>query len=48
MLVKVVAWVALAAIAGVAFRRPHQARPLAIVVALAVLLAVGAAVLKPF
>ena len=48
MLVKVVAWVALAAIAGIAFRRPHQARPLAIVVALAVLLAVGAAVLKPF
>ena len=46
--VKVVAWVALAAIAGIAFRRPQQARPLAVVVALAVLLAVGAAVLKPF
>ena len=46
--VKVVAWVALAAIAGIAFRRPQQARPLAVVVTLAVLLAVGAAVLKPF
>ena len=46
--VKVVAWVVLAAIAGIAFRRPQQARPLAVVVTLAVLLAVGAAVLKPF
>ena len=48
VVVKIAAWVALAAIAGIAFRRPQQARPLAVVVALAVLLAVGAAVLKPF
>jgi hypothetical protein len=46
--VKVVAWVVLAAVAGIAFRRPQQARPLAVVVAVAVLLAVSAAVLKPF
>ena len=48
IVIKLAAWLALAAIAGVAFRRPQQARPLAIVVAVAVLLAVGAAVLKPF
>ena len=46
--VKLAAWLALAAIAGIAFRRPQQARPLAIVVVVAVLLAVGVAVLKPF
>ena len=46
MFVKLAAWLALAAIAGIAFRRPQQARPLAVVVALAVLLAVSAAVLK--
>lgn len=46
--VKLAAWLALAAIAGVAFRRPQQAQPLTIVAVLAVLLAVGAAVLKPF
>ena len=48
IVIKLAAWLALAAIAGIAFRRPQQARPLAIVVAVAVLLAVGAAVLKPF
>lgn len=46
--VKLAAWLALAAIAGIAFRRPQQTRPLTIVVAVAVLLAVAAAVLKPF
>ena len=48
VVIKLAVWLALAAIAGVAFRRPQQARPLAIVVTVAVLLAVGAAVLKPF
>ena len=48
IVIKLAAWLALAAIAGIAFRRPQQARPLAIVVAVAVLLSVGAAVLKPF
>ena len=46
--VKLAAWLALAAIAGIAFRRPQQARPLTVVVVVAVLLAVGMAVLKPF
>ena len=46
--VKLAAWLALAAIAGIAFRRPQQTGPLTIVVVVAVLLAVGAAVFKPF
>ena len=46
--VKLAAWLALAAVAGIAFRRPQQAQPLTIVTVLAVLLAVGMAVLKPF
>lgn len=46
--VKLAAWLALAAIAGIAFRRPQQAQALTIVAVVAVLLAVGAAVLKPF
>lgn len=46
--VKLAAWLALAAIAGIAFRRTEQTQPLMIVVVVAVLLAVGVAVLKPF
>ena len=46
--VKLGAWLGLAAVAGLAFRRPQQTQPLAIIAVLAVLLAVGAAVLKPF
>lgn len=46
--VKLAAWLALAAVAGIAFRRPQQARPLTAVVVVAVLLAVGMAVFKPF
>lgn len=46
--VKLAAWLALAAIAGIAFRRPQQARPLTVIAVVAVLLAVGMAVLKPF
>ena len=46
--IKLAAWLALAAIAGIAFRRREQAQPLFVVTVLAVLLAVGAAVLKPF
>ena len=46
--IKLAAWLALAAIAGIAFRRPQQAQQLMIVVVVALLLAVGAAVLKPF
>lgn len=48
VVIKLAAWLALAAIAGMAFRRPQQALPLAAAAALAVLLAVAAAVLKPF
>ncbi len=48
VVVKIAAWVALAALTGVALRRPAQRRPLTAVAVLAVLLAVAVVVLKPF
>ena len=46
--VKIAAWIALAALTGLAFRRPQEGRALATVAVLAVLLSVVVVVLKPF
>ena len=46
--VKIAAWIALAALTGLAFRRPEQGQALAAVAVLSVLLAVVVVVLKPF
>ena len=48
MVVKIAAWIALAALTGLAFRRPQEGRALATVAVLAVLLSVVVVVLKPF
>lgn len=48
VVVKLAAWVALAALTGLAYRRPAQRRPLAAVAVLAVLLSVVMVVSKPF
>lgn len=48
VVVKIAAWIALAALTGLAFRRPQQGRALATVAVLAVLLSVVVVVLKPF
>ena len=46
--VKLACWLALAALTGLAFRRPDQGRTLTIIAVLAVLIAVGMVVMKPF
>ena len=48
VVVKLACWVALAALVGLAYRRPEQARTLTVITTLAVLIAVGMVVLKPF
>ena len=48
IIVKLACWLALAALTGLAFRRPEQARSLMVITVLAVLIAVGMVVLKPF
>ena len=48
VIVKLACWVALAALVGLAYRRPEQTRSLTVITALAVLIAVGMVVLKPF
>ena len=48
VIVKLACWVSLAALVGLAYRRPEQARSLTVITALAVLIAVGMVVLKPF
>ena len=48
IVVKLASWLALAALTGMAFRRPLQGRSLTVVAVLAVLLAVGMVVMKPF
>ena len=48
IIVKIACWLALAALTGLAFRRPEQTLTLAGIAILAVLLATGMVVLKPF
>ena len=48
IIVKLACWLALAALTGLVFRRPAQARSLMVITVLAVLIAVGMVVLKPF
>ena len=48
VVVKLAAWAALAALTGLAYRRPAQRRPLAAFAVLAVLLSVVMVVSKPF
>ena len=48
VVVKIAAWIALAALTGLAFRRPSQGQALATVAVVAVLLSVVVVVLKPF
>lgn len=46
--VKIAAWIVLAALTGLAFRRPGQGQALATIAVLAVFLSVVVVVLKPF
>lgn len=46
--VKLACWIALAALVGLAFRHPSESRTLTVIAVVAVLLAVGAVVMKPF
>ena len=48
VIVKLACWLALAALTGLAYRRPEQGRTLTTITVLAVLIAVGMVVLKPF
>ena len=48
IIVKLACWVALAALTGLAFRRPSQSRSLSVIAVLALFLAVSMVVLKPF
>ena len=48
IVVKLACWVGLSALVGLAFRRPEQGKTLTGIAVVAVLLAVGMVVLKPF
>lgn len=46
--VKIACWMGLAALTGLAYRRPAQRRSLTVLAVVAVVLAVGVAIVKPF
>jgi len=48
LIVKLACWLGLAAVTGLAYRRPGQVKSLTAITALAIFIAVGMVVLKPF